>query len=655
ELCNKYGLYVIDEANIESHGMEYNEQSLAKDPEWMKAHLDRTNRMYQRDKNHPCVMFWSLGNEAGNGVNFFETYNLLKSLDHTRPVQYEGTKGEQPSDIFCPMYARVPFILDYASKKQERPLILCEYVHAMGNSVGSLKEYVDAFENNTQLQGGCIWDWVDQGIYEVDENGRWFWAYGGDYGPKDRFSHKNFCANGLIAADRTPHPSLTEVKKLYQNIKTREIDAKKGIFEVKNWYDFTDLSAFSLEWSVTADNGEKLACGLISDLKLLPGAIQKIKLPIEELNLPAGTREYFILLSWVLKEDQPFRPASFEVAYDQFIVNAKNTILNFGDDVPPGGSLKLVASSGKTSSLKAGDSVPKDAVAVILESQGNSYIFDPHTASIQKIEKDGSQFLYGPSTFSFYRPITDNDVKDDNGMRVWQALGLNNLIAEVNEIKVLQALNGGTILRFNVGMTHGNKEVITVVAEYSAGKNGSLEADLLITPSQEVRSLAKIGLKLIIPKQFSNITYLGKDTETYPDRNASGKIGIHKTSPGEMFHYYVKPQETGSRMGTRWAALCNSEGKGLFITSEEPLAFSAWPYNDQMVDEATHINELKEEEYITVHLDGRQTGVGTASCGPDVMEKYVIKAMPFRFKLSILPLANAGEEELIATYRRVLP
>jgi len=652
ELCDKYGLYVIDEANIESHGMEYNEQSLAKDPKWMKAHIDRTNRMYQRDKNHASVMFWSLGNEAGNGVNFLETYKLLKSLDNTRPVQYEGTKGEKPSDIFCPMYRRVPVILEYASKRQERPLILCEYVHAMGNSVGSLKEYVDAFENNRQLQGGCIWDWVDQGIYEVDDNGRWFWAYGGDYGPKDRFSHKNFCANGLVAADRTPHPSLEEVKKLYQNIKTRKIDAKSGIFEVKNWYDFTDLLAFNLEWSVVTDDNQVISAGTISDFQLKSKDIKKIVLPFRELVIPEGTKEYFINLSWMFKNDMPFRPAGFEVAYDQFVVKAtKTTVFSVNKPIAES-SLSMIKSSGECFHLKPGELIGKDAIALIIESNGNTYTFDPGSGSITKIVNEGNHFLYGPSKFSFYRPITDNDVKDGNGMKIWHSLGINNLKPIVKEISVMPTLYNTPILRFRIEMTNGNKSIISIVVDYSADSNGALKIESVITPAADAPSLAKIGLQLLIPKQFCSITYLGKDTETYPDRNTSGKIGVYNTTPGELFHFYVKPQETGSRMETRWAALRNESGSGLIIIPEIPMAFSAWPYNEQLVDKSLHINELIEDDYITVHLDGRQTGVGTASCGPDVMDKYLIKNQPVRFVLTILPVENTKDVDLNSIYQK---
>jgi beta-galactosidase len=610
--------------------------------------------MYQRDKNHPSVVIWSLGNESGDGINFSKTYALLKGLDNTRPVQYEGAvrSGSKSTDIHCPMYARASFIIEYASKEQERPLILCEYVHAMGNSVGGLKEYVDAFENNRQLQGGCVWDWVDQGIYQVDEKGKWFWAYGGDFGPKDRFSHKNFCTNGLVSADRTPHPHLAEVKKLYQYIKTQPIDIKSGMFEVKNWYDFTNLSDYKLDWCVVSDNGEEITKGVLSDFELAPKEKVKFKLPIESLNYPEGTKEFFINLSWSPKAEQPLLLSSHEVAYDQFVVRRDKISVSAADLLPIKSQVKLPTNSGNTILLKQGDQIPVDAGTLILEFGKNRYFFDLQNGSITKIEREGENFLSGQSKFSFYRPITDNDVKDDNGMKIWRAHGLNELTSKSKEINLLSGSDGSPILRIVSEMYHNQKKTIAIVADYSVDKSGALKMEAVVTPDQNIPGVARIGLQLQLPSKFKNIFYLGKDAETYPDRNACGKIGLYQTTPAEMFHYYVNPQETGSRMGTRWAALKSDDSKALFFTSDEPIAFSAWPYNDEMVDNAKHINELAEDDFITVHLNFRQMGVGTASCGPDVLNDYLIKPIPVHCSLLIQPMDKASIEEFNAAYNK---
>ena len=264
QLCDRYGLYVIDEANIESHGMGYGPASLAKDSTWLPAHMDRTQRMYERAKNHPGIVIWSLGNEAGNGINFERTYDWMKSVETTRPIQYERAEQNYNTDIYCRMYRSVEELLAYARQtepKVYRPFIMTEYLHAMGNSGGGLKEYMDVFETEPIVQGGCIWDWVDQSFREIDADGRWYWTYGGDYGPKNVPSFGNFCCNGLVNAVREPHPHLLEVKKAYQYIKTTLIDKSNLTLSIKNWYDFTNLNAYTLHWQVVGDHGKVITDG----------------------------------------------------------------------------------------------------------------------------------------------------------------------------------------------------------------------------------------------------------------------------------------------------------------------------------------------------------------------------------------------------------
>ncbi|MEG2513876.1 MAG: glycoside hydrolase family 2 TIM barrel-domain containing protein, partial [Bacteroidaceae bacterium] len=323
ELCDEYGLYMIDEANVESHGMGYGEASLAKDTSWLPAHMDRTVRMYERSKNHPSIVIWSLGNEAGNGINFEKTYDWMKSVEKHRPVQYERAEQNYNTDIYCRMYRGVEDLMKYARQtepKVYRPFIMTEYLHAMGSSCGGLKEYMDAFESEPILQGGCIWDWVDQSFREIDKNGKWFWTYGGDYGPKDVPSFGNFCCNGLVNAVREPHPHLLEVKKNYQYIKSKLIDETELKIAVKNWYDFTDLANYTLHWQLVGDNGTVIKSG-IESLKGAPHTVTEITLG--EVKLPNNIREAYLNLSWTPNEPSFFMNKDFEVAYDQFVLSAK--------------------------------------------------------------------------------------------------------------------------------------------------------------------------------------------------------------------------------------------------------------------------------------------------------------------------------------------
>ena len=316
ELCDEYGLYVIDEANIESHGMGYGPESLAKDPAWGPAHLDRIERMVERDKNHPSVIIWSLGNEAGDGVNFEQAYAWLKRRDPSRPVQYERAELRPHTDIFCPMYDSIESMVKYASTKQARPLIQCEYAHSMGNSTGNLQDYWDAIESHDQLQGAFIWDWVDQGFAAKTGTGLFYWAFGGDYGPSDVPSDQNFCCNGIVGPDRTPHPAYYEVKKVYQFVKFRAVDPVAGKIEVENRYDFIGLDRFDLDWRLLAD-GEPVASGTMARPSVGPGAAAVFRLPLPRLSPEPGV-ECFLDISLRTRDASPGLPKGHVVAAEQF-------------------------------------------------------------------------------------------------------------------------------------------------------------------------------------------------------------------------------------------------------------------------------------------------------------------------------------------------
>jgi beta-galactosidase len=318
ELCDQYGLYVTNEANIESHGMYYSEHSLAKNPEWKEAHLDRNIRMVERDKNHPSVIVWSMGNEAGDGENFTAVNQWIKHRDPSRPVHYERAIMGANTDIYCPQYPGAQYLKKYASEKQSLPMIMSEYSHAMGNSTGNLVDLWEVIydENNTQLQGGYIWDWIDQALVKKAEDGTDFWAYGGDYGPKGTPSDDNFLINGIISADYTPQPAMWEVKYAYQYIRFVAENLEKRVFKVSNFHDFIDLSGYDIQWVLSA-NGEKIQEGKLESLDLAPHASTSVTLPVQAFTPKSGV-EYFIDFSVVLKGDMPFRNKGFEVAHEQF-------------------------------------------------------------------------------------------------------------------------------------------------------------------------------------------------------------------------------------------------------------------------------------------------------------------------------------------------
>lgn len=613
-LCDEYGLYMIDEANIESHGMGYGPESLAKDSTWLPAHMDRTRRMYERSKNHPCIVIWSLGNEAGNGINFERTYDWLKSVEKNRPVQYERAEQNYNTDIYCRMYRSVDVIKEYLNQKEPkiyRPFILCEYVHAMGNSVGGLKEYWDVFEDEPMAQGGCVWDWVDQSFRELDENGNWYWSYGGDYGPKGIPSFDNFCCNGLVSADREPHPHLNEVKKVYQYIKTKLTDERNLTLSIKNWYDFSNLNEYTLNWQLVTDDGRTVRQGT-ETVDCLPH--ETATLTLGKTVLPKDSKEVFLNLSWTPKQARPFLPTTHEVAYDQFVLAANK---NYQPKYP----------SLKASALKQSDNTfSNDRVSIS---------FSPETGAMTSYKLDGKELLSTPLTISLYRPITDNDNRDRNGARLWKAAGLDKLSQQATAFRT-----GKNSVHTTLALLNDKSETVgTATQHYSVNPDGTVKIATTFTPDTAiVKSLARIGLTFEMPAEYAQVSYLGRTGETYTDRIQSGRIAIDRTDAERMFHYYVKPQSTGNRTDMRWATITNEAGNGLHVTAARPWQFSIVPFADSNIDAATHINQLKRSGTVTIHLDAEQAGVGTATCGPGVLPQYLVPVEKTTFEFVIRPI-----------------
>ena len=602
-LCDLYGLYIIDEANIESHGMGYGAASLAKDSTWLPAHMDRVQRMYERSKNHPAIIIWSLGNEAGNGINFERTYDWMKSVEQSRPVQYERAEQQYNTDIYCRMYRSVDELLAYThqtSPKVYRPFIMTEYLHTMGNSGGGLKEYMEVFESEPVVQGGCIWDWVDQSFREVDAHGKWYWAYGGDYGPENIPSFGNFCCNGLVNAVREPHPHLKEVKKAYQYIKCTLKDPKNLTIAIKNWYDFTNLNAYVLKWSIVGDNGKMLAKGEQS-IEAAPHVTTEVSLG--GVRLPRNIREAYLNISWTPKKKSAFIGTDDEVAYDQFV---------------------LPANSQYRPTLAKLSEKPEIQI-------------DPKTGALTSYIYEGQEYLASPVRLSLYRPATDNDNREKKGgAKVWRKLGLNHLVQRVLSVKT----SGHTTYSEVELLNDKNETIGSATFEYTIRKDGILSVQTRFVPDTTfVSSLARVGLVFEMPHSFNRVTYLGRgEHETYADRKLSGRIGIYHTDAERMFHYYVRPQATGNRTDVRWMQVSDELEKGLSVWGEKPFEFSVSPFTDENIDAAGHINKLKRNGTVTVHLDALQSGVGTATCGPGVLAPYLVPVKEYLFSFEIRPL-----------------
>lgn len=600
-LCDKYGIYVVDEANAESHGYGYGKASLAKRPEWTPAVINRQERMIAKSKNNPSVTFYSLGNECGNGIVFEEAYKYVKANTNNRPVQYERTLDDWNSDIYAQMYMSVDFLERYAQDStMNRPYILCEYAHAMGNSVGGLKDYWDVIYKYPILQGGCIWDWVDQGFREKTPDGREYWAYGGDYGPANVPSDNSFNLNGLVAADRTPHPSLAEVKKVYQNIDCSLVNPNDLSVKVINRFDFTNLDNYNLTWKVTTPSGKTLASGARS-VALQPGKSTTISLG--EYNRP-DEPEAYLDLSWTPKKNAPFINTSYEVAYDQFVL--------------PG--TPAAPADTKAAKLKRKNDT-------FTSGSGNmAFTVDMATGAISSLKENGSEILSSPVTLSLYRPATENDLSWAGKNRQWVKEGIDSISQRLTDLRFKNnTVTAATEILGREGNVIGRADFT-----YYVNKEGTLAVGCKFIPdTAAIRNMPRLGLTFTVPEAVaSTVTYLGRSGETYVDRMAAGRIGKYTVRPVDDFYIYNKPSTAGNHTQVRWAEL---DGAKLKMWSPVQFQFSAYPYSDANVQKALHTSDLVPERNVTVHLDAEQTGVGTATCGPDVLPKYYLPIEPTDF------------------------
>ncbi len=643
ELADEYGLYLIDEANIESHGIGYRRDvTLADKPEWLKAHLERTQRMVERDKNHPSVIIWSLGNEAGDGRNMLATYRWIHQRDGTRPVQYEreGEETNAPerhSDIKAPMYATIPQIEAYAKTNPDRPLILCEYAHAMGNSVGNLQDYWDVIENYPALQGGFIWDWVDQGLVKTDATGRSYWAYGGDFGPPDVPSDANFCINGLVNPDRTPHPALHEVKKVYQNAEFTPENLESGTVRVHNKFFFTSLEAFDLAWSVVAD-GKTLESGVTP----LPAAAPQTDAVVTlgyTLPEPEPGRVYFLNLDLIRKQPHPLLEKGHVEAYEQFLLPIEAPVTP--TDVQSVPALTL-------------DRQGKD---VAVEGQGFSVRFDLATGSMYSLKLGNEEMIAKGPVPDFWRAPTDNDWGNDlpRRARPWRKAGDNRSVvrSEVEQpgpgvVRVTLEMNLYGTDNFNLTA----KPIALYKTVYTVLGTGDILVDNDFRKTDpELPEVPRMGMNLRLPREYDRITWLGRGPfENYWDRNTGALVGLYSGSVADQYVPYIRPQENGYKTDVRWVALTNGEGVGLLAVGMPLLSVGA--HHQLMEDfespeagfmpryegKNRHTTDVVPSDLVSLNVDYRQMGVGgDNSWGARTHDRYVLSEPSYRYSFRLRP------------------
>ncbi len=618
ELCDKYGIYVIDEANIESHGMGYGPESLAKHEEWGPMHMDRTQRMVERDKNHACIVTWSLGNEGGDGVNFIATSQWIHQRDSSRPVQYERAGLESHTDIYCPMYASTTHMANYAKTNPYRPLILCEYAHAMGNSCGGLQDYWDTISAYKSLQGGCIWDWVDQGLRTKDDNGRMFYAYGGDFG-ENMPSDNSFCINGLVNPDRIPNPQLYEVKKVYQNIDIVPEDISAGKFKIINKYFFTNLDEFILNWTISDAEGI-VAHGNPVTLNVDPQSEKSFTIHLPDLAQPKAGQMYVLRFTLNTKKRNGLVMKGHEQAWAEFILNDKSK----------------------------GYATPKQTGTVTLsEKEGNKVIkgdnfivmINNETGLLTSYMLKGKELLFKGPKLNFFRPPTENDIPDANGYNRWHEAGLDELQQTADTPEILSPDNGNIVMIYPLTLKSPSTN-INAIMQYEFMPDGTINISAEANIPNQVRAIAKAGLQTLMLRNFDKISWYGLGgVSTYPDRKSGGRFGYYATSASDMYNStIVVPQDNCNQMDVQWASVTDIEGNGFFIRGTKPMNFSAYPFDDIEITKARHINELDEADFVTVNTDAVVTGLGTATCGPGIQPPYVAGTGIYSFDMEFRPL-----------------
>lgn len=644
-LCDQYGFYVIDEVNIETHGMGTTNQGLDNNeeakkihpaylPEWKAMHMDRTVRMFERDKNHPSIVTWSLGNEAGNGENFLATYAWLKEQDSTRPTQYEGATHYENTDIQAPMYMRIPAMVKYAENNPQRPLIQCEYAHAMGNSLGNFQDYWDVIHKYDVLQGGFIWDWVDQGILATTEDGQEYWGYGGDFGAENIQNDANFCLNGIVNADRTPHPGLEELKKVYQDIHFENANFKTGKVSVTNGYFFTDLNNFDFTWSLFKD-GNEIGTGDLESIDLEPGATKELAIDLPEIDLNTG--EYTLQLLASTKNELPLLPKGYPLAKEEFIAGTFTPVFKKNTE--------------DTIAVVSQDSI------ITFKSKALEASFDVKTGKLTALDYGNGNILIQGIQPNFWRASTDNDFgfKMPQVFEAWKkATDKQELISiqvkDGNEVLDLESLKENNTLKNQSGYLQVVYQLPDDMAKIQIDYKIDASGQITVTNSlkdvkKDLSNMPRFGNNLILNNSYNQVNWYGRGPqENYQDRKTAAFVGEYKAKVKDLYFAYARPQENGYKTDVRWVTFTNENGKGIKVLGPDLLSFSAHhQYNSDfdagLTKQQRHTTDIVTRDLVDINIDNVQMGVGgDTSWGARPLDKYQIEAKNMSYSYSILPI-----------------
>ena len=620
---------MVDEANIESHGMQdHKDGTLANYPDWELPFMQRMSRMIARDRNCTAIVTWSMGNESGYGKHFETLYDYTKKVDSTRPVQYEGGGYDAKSDIYCPMYARIWSLRRHINQRDKRPMIMCEYAHAMGNSQGGFKEYWDIIRKYPKYQGGFIWDFVDQSCHWKNKDGVDIYGYGGDFNKYDG-SDNNFCDNGLISPDRVPNPHAYEVGYFYQNIWTTVADLAKGEINIFNENFFRDLSAYYMEWKLLA-NGEVVQTGIVSDLKVAPQQTVKVQLPFDTKNI-CPCKELLLNVSYKLKAAETLLPAGTTIAYDQ---------LSIRDYKAP--ELKLENQQTSNVAVIVPTIQDNDRNYLIVNGEDFTLEFNKHNGYLCRYDVNGMQLMEDGSllTPNFWRAPTDNDYGAglQNRYAAWK-----NPVLKLTSLK--HAIeNEQAVVRAEYDMQSiGGKLVLT----YTINNLGAVKVNqkMVADKSKKVSEMFRFGMQFRMPLAFNEIEYYGRGpVENYSDRNHAAMLGKYRQTVEEQFYPYIRPQETGTKTDIRWWRLLNIGGNGLQFVSDAPFSASALNYTIESLDDGAgkdqrHSPEVEKANFTNFCIDKAQTGLACVnSWGAIPLEKYRLPYQDYELSFIMTPV-----------------
>ncbi len=623
DLCDRYGLYVIDEANIESHAFYFD---LCRDARYTRAFVERVRNMIERDKNHPSVILWSLGNESGYGSNHDAAAGLARRLDPSRPLHYEGAisrwmggswqGGRAATDVICPMYASIDDIVAWAEQETDdpRPLILCEYSHAMGNSNGSLADYWEAFRRYPALQGGFIWEWLDHGIRVTDAQGRAYWAYGGDFG--DVPNDANFVCDGLVWPDRSPHPALYEYKYLIQPVWVELIDPSGTMVRIVNRQDFAGLDWLYGTWEVTVD-GAPVATGMAPELHAAPGDAQVVNLDLGAAASAPGER--FLTLRFFQRSATPWAPAGHEVAWQQL-------------------PLPAIAGASEPETTSAPVTVEHTADQIVLRAGDVRAAFDTATGLLTAFGSGDENLIVRGPLLNVWRAATDNDglkLWDDpeKPLARWKALGLHQMQHRLRSMHLIAAGDEAVTVEIEHHASGRDRwDDFTHIQRYTLNTGGELLVENTVIIGNAISDIPRVGVSLILTPELEQLEWYGRGPwDNYSDRKASAAVGRWRSTVTDQYVPYIMPQEHGHKTDVRFLRLTDADGRGLCVAGRPTFEFSALHFSDDDLFRALHTIDLTPRAWVFLNLDAAHRGLGTLSCGPDTLERYRLMEHEYRF------------------------